>query len=80
MEGKNGKSSQDYSKIDEKKKKKRKPGIVYLSTLPPFMNVTKIKDIFNCYGEVGRVFLQPATGEFKVAHMFVLKILILGRW
>jgi ESF2/ABP1 family protein len=45
-------------------RKKRKCGIVYISTLPPHMNVTKIREIFSAYGDVGRVFLQPAdTGK-----------------
>lgn len=44
--------------------KKRKCGIVYISTLPPHMNVTKIREIFSLYGDIGRVYLQPAdTGR-----------------
>jgi ESF2/ABP1 family protein len=44
--------------------KKRKCGIVYISTLPPNRNVTKIREIFGLYGDIGRVFLQPAdTGK-----------------
>lgn len=38
--------------------KKRKRGIIYLSTIPPYMNVTKVREIFGQYGELGRVFLQ----------------------
>jgi hypothetical protein len=45
-------------------RKKRKCGIIYISTLPPHMNVTKIREIFSWYGDIGRVFLQPAdTGK-----------------
>lgn len=45
-------------------RKKRKCGIVYISTLPPHMNVTKVREIFSAYGDIGRVFLQPAdTGK-----------------
>lgn len=47
----------------KKKKKVLKKGIVYLSTIPPFMNVTKISEIMRQYGEVGRVFLQPAKSK-----------------
>jgi hypothetical protein len=44
--------------------KKGKCGIIYISTLPPHMNVTKIREIFSEYGDIGRVFLQPAdTGK-----------------
>ncbi|CAG4950416.1 unnamed protein product [Parnassius apollo] len=42
-------------------KKTRKRGIVYLSTIPPYMNVAKIREIFSQYGEVGRIYLQPST-------------------
>lgn len=42
-----------------KYKKPRKTGIIYLSTIPPFMNVTKIREILGQYGKIGRVFLQP---------------------
>jgi ESF2/ABP1 family protein len=45
-------------------RKKRKCGIVYISTLPPHMNVTKVREIFSQYGDIGRVFLQPVdTGK-----------------
>jgi ESF2/ABP1 family protein len=44
--------------------KKRKCGIIFISTLPPHMNVTKIREILSVYGDIGRVFLQPAdTGK-----------------
>lgn len=55
-------------------RKKRKCGIVYISTLPPHMNVTKIREIFSAYGDIGRVFLQPAdTGKG-------LKLLLFGTY
>ncbi|XP_034252838.1 activator of basal transcription 1-like [Thrips palmi] len=41
------------------KGKKEKRGIIYLSTIPKFMNVTKVREIFGEYGEIDRVFLQP---------------------
>jgi len=46
---------------NEKKrvKKKRDAGVLYLSTIPPFMTVKKIREIFSRYGDVDRVFLQP---------------------
>lgn len=43
--------------------KAQKKGIVYLSTIPPFMNVTKLTEIMCRFGKVGRVFLQPATSK-----------------
>ncbi|XP_046991441.1 activator of basal transcription 1-like [Schistocerca americana] len=38
---------------------KAKRGIIYLSTIPPYMNVTKVREIFGQFGELGRVYLQP---------------------
>ena len=49
----------DTEKQGKKKTKEIKPGIVYLSTLPPFMKPFKVRNIFSQYGEVGRLFLQP---------------------
>ncbi|KAG7199221.1 hypothetical protein KM043_018091 [Ampulex compressa] len=40
--------------------KKRKRGIIYLSTIPKFMNITKIREIFSAYGKVGRIYFQLA--------------------
>ena len=42
----------------EKKPRRRKPGIVYLSSIPPNMNVAKIREYFNRFGALDRVFLQ----------------------
>lgn len=36
-----------------------KPGLIYLSFIPPTMNVLMIRQLFQQYGDVGRVFLQP---------------------
>ncbi|KAL3887902.1 hypothetical protein ACJMK2_000289 [Sinanodonta woodiana] len=43
----------------KKKKKQIEPGIIYLSRIPPYMNVKHVRDIFGRFGEVGRIFLQP---------------------
>ncbi|KAK6618096.1 hypothetical protein RUM44_002538 [Polyplax serrata] len=50
----------DEQDSDIVKLKKKKPGIIYLGTLPPYMNVTKVKELFSQYGTLGRLFLQPA--------------------
>lgn len=39
--------------------RKKKRGIIYLSSIPKYMNVTMAREIFGRYAEVGRVFLQP---------------------
>ena len=36
-----------------------KPGILYLSSIPPGYNVAMTTNFFTQYGKVGRVFLQP---------------------
>lgn len=46
------------------KKKSTETGIIYLSRIPPLMNVKKIRDIFSEYGEIGRIFLQPDGKNF----------------
>lgn len=40
--------------------KKKKRGIIYLSSIPKYMNVIKVREIFAQYGEIGRVYLQLA--------------------
>merc|ERR1712192_44095 len=39
--------------------KKKKPGVIYLSSVPDGMNVTQTTAFFSEFGRVGRVFLQP---------------------
>ena len=39
--------------------KKRKPGIIYLSSIPTGYNVSRTTGFFSQFGRVGRVFLQP---------------------
>ena len=34
-------------------------GVIYLSRIPKFMRVKKIRELFSVYGEVDRIFLQP---------------------
>ncbi|XP_043262074.1 activator of basal transcription 1-like [Colletes gigas] len=45
--------------------KKRKRGIIYLSSIPKYMNIAKIREILSEYGEIGRVYLQLAENEFE---------------
>ncbi|KAH0953443.1 hypothetical protein HN011_007376 [Eciton burchellii] len=59
--------SNQIKDIQEKKtvkpNKKVKRGIIYLSTIPKYMNVTMLREIFSAYGEVGRVYLQLEENE-----------------
>jgi len=50
--------------------KKRKPGIIYLSSVPNGMNVSQTTTFFAEFGRVGRIFLQPdkldkKTGKYN---------------
>lgn len=45
------------------KTKKRKRGIVYLSSIPKYMNIAKIRELFSVYGKIGRIYLQLAENE-----------------
>lgn len=44
----------------KKIKKSPKRGIIYLSSIPPYMNVTRIREVLGQFGKVGRVYLQLA--------------------
>lgn len=35
-----------------------KNGIVYLSTIPPYMDVTRVREYFDKFGTVKRIYLQ----------------------
>lgn len=39
--------------------KKKKKGIIYLSSIPKFMNVTILRELLSEYAAIGRIFLQP---------------------
>ena len=56
----------DEDLADEDVKKSRsKPGVIYLSRVPPFMKPNKVRNIMSQYGEVGRIFLQPEDMEIR---------------
>lgn len=39
--------------------KKKKPGVIYISSIPKHMNVTILRELMEPYGDVGRIYLQP---------------------
>lgn len=51
----------------EKPGKKVKRGIIYLSTIPKYMNIMMIREMFSAYGKVGRIYLQLADNETQSA-------------
>ncbi|XP_076176451.1 activator of basal transcription 1 [Ptiloglossa arizonensis] len=45
--------------------KKRKRGIIYLSKIPKYMNIAKIRELFSEYGKIGRIYLQLSENELE---------------
>merc|ERR1712130_766993 len=53
-------NSSSRKRLDsEMQEKKKKPGVIFLSSVPDGMNVTQTTAFFSEFGRVGRVFLQP---------------------
>lgn len=42
---------------------KNKKGIIYISSIPKYMNVTQLRELMQQFGEVGRIYLQPADSS-----------------
>lgn len=53
--------------------KKKKRGIIYLSTIPKHMTVSIARDMFSQYADVGRMFFQPSTKgvDGKIYYYFL---------
>uniref|UniRef100_A0A0K2UH24 Activator of basal transcription 1 n=1 Tax=Lepeophtheirus salmonis TaxID=72036 RepID=A0A0K2UH24_LEPSM len=62
-EGENGKGRNG--------KKKKKPGIIYLSSIPHGFNVSRTTAYFSKFGQVGRVFLQPNSRDKNKLKSFI---------
>ncbi|KAI0464245.1 hypothetical protein LJB42_001850 [Komagataella kurtzmanii] len=45
--------------LAKQQKKLKKTGVVYLSSLPPYMKPTKMRQILSRFGEVDRLYLKP---------------------
>lgn len=41
------------------------PGVMYISTIPPGVTPLHLQQVFEKYGEVGRIFLQPDEKAYK---------------
>ncbi|XP_052903557.1 uncharacterized protein LOC128310859 [Anopheles moucheti] len=48
------------------KKKKRKTGVIYISSIPKHMNVTILRTLLEPFGEIGRIYLQAFRKDGKV--------------
>lgn len=52
---------------DDQSAKKKKRGIIYISTIPKYMNVSILREMLGQYAVINRVFLQPGKtpGEYN---------------
>ena len=57
--------------MDTERTTEVKPGIVYLSRIPPSMNPLKVKNLLSQFGEVDRTFLQPEGKESDIFKIFM---------
>lgn len=66
-ESDNDEEAAEPSGLNEKQSKKKKRGILYLSSIPKYMNVTILREMLSQYAKIGRIFLQPGklSGEFQ---------------
>ena len=56
-------------------KRKKKPGIVYLSSIPPGMNPQLIRDYLGAHGDVGRMYLEPLDSTYFIFLYFISQTL-----
>ncbi|XP_559505.7 uncharacterized protein LOC3290889 [Anopheles gambiae] len=45
------------------KTKQKKTGVIYISSIPKHMNVTILRSLLEPFGDLGRIFLQPAQKD-----------------
>ncbi|CAG5126667.1 unnamed protein product [Candidula unifasciata] len=58
----------DVERQSPKKKDKQtedRPGIIYLSSVPEYMSVQKLRNVFEEFGEVNRTFFQPVEKSYS---------------
>ena len=60
MSSKNSKPDESLSVC-----RKSKPGIIYLSSVPPYMKPNKMRNIMSQFGEVGKIYLQPEDSAIR---------------
>ena len=58
-EGTDSRLSKRRRRLRGATKRSTTPGLVYLSSIPPFMKPHKVRHLLSQYGDVGRVYLQP---------------------
>ncbi|KAL9089401.1 MAG: hypothetical protein Q9165_005722 [Trypethelium subeluteriae] len=58
-------SSLATKRLEARRDKVKRTGVVYLTRIPPFMKPATVKHLLQPYGEIGRIFLTP---EDSVTH------------
>ena len=61
------------------KSNKKKPGIIFLSSIPPGFNVSTSIAFFSQFGKIGRVFLQPGKRKRNFESDQITIILYLNK-
>lgn len=49
--------------MEEANRARKQSGIVYLSSIPPYMPPAKISSLLSPYGELGRIYLVPEDAK-----------------
>ncbi|PVU94481.1 hypothetical protein BB560_005934 [Smittium megazygosporum] len=55
-------SQEEYSDLeneDLEEEKEKKTGVIYMSSVPPFMKPNKVRRLLGQYGKIGRIYLAP---------------------
>ncbi|GME83376.1 unnamed protein product [Ambrosiozyma monospora] len=53
-------------KLEKQQQKIKKSGVIYLSSIPPYMKPAKLRSILSKFGKVGRIYLKPESEkEYK---------------
>jgi hypothetical protein len=56
----------------DKSESRKKPGIIYLSSIPSGMNPQLVREFLGVHGEIGKSFLQPIESMHKITNTFFL--------
>src|SRR3989338_8034269 len=65
---KKNKSGELQSEAQEVAEAMRRSGVIYLSTVPPFMKIQKLRHIFSEFGEVRRMYFTPERPALRKAR------------
>jgi ESF2/ABP1 family protein len=63
-------NSDEKIQNNKKEKKKSVAGVIYLSRIPPKMNVKIIREYFSRFGDVDRIYLEPRGTCNFLHHIF----------